>query len=220
MKKSKLISVTAVLLAFILAGVILIGVGAGTIIKDKKFTETAVRMNAYVSTAMLPDNSRQYVLWYVYDNETYQPEYIFKEDDYIGKEVTVYFTKDAPEKIFIETETAYYILLYVGIAVAAVSAVVLCAVWISVEKNKYILKNGQTELVRIEQIVDVIGGRKILCDSTKIREKNASPFKSKTIKEKLPKEVINSAVTVYYLPKHKSFYYIDTNTIKIKDGAK
>lgn len=220
MNKSKLISVTAVLLAFILACIILIGIGVGTINKDKKFTETAESTKAYVSSFKASDGSRQYVLWYIVDGETYQPEYNLKKDDYIGLEKTVYFTKDAPEKVFVETEAVYYILLYVGIALAVVSTVALGTVWFFVEKKKYILKNGKTELVRIGKIVDVIGGRKILCDSKKIRGKNAPPFKSRTLKGKISKDIINTTVTVYYLPKHKSFYYIDTNTIKTKDGAK
>ena len=220
MKKTRLISVTAVLLAFILVGVILIGIGAGTIIKDKKYTKTAESTQAYVSTVKNSDGSRQYVLWYLVDGEAFTPEYIFKEDDYIGKEIIVYFTKGVPEKIFIETEKVYYNLLYIGIALAAVSAVALGAVWIPVKKKKYIIKNGKTELVRIEKIVDVIGGRKILCDSKKIRGENAPQFKSQTLKGKIPKDIINTAVTVYYLPKHRNFYYIDTNTIQMRDGAK
>ena len=219
MKKSKLIFVTAVLLVFVLAGSIFIGIGAGTIIKDKKYTQTAESTVALVSTILLPNGKRQYILWYNVDGENFNPEYDCKEDDYVGKDIRVYFTKGSPEKIFIETDKAYYMLLYVGIVIAAVSAVLLGTVWIPIKTKKYIIKNGKTELVRIEKIVDVIGGRKILCDSTKIRGKNALPFKSKTLKHKLPKEIVNTAVTVYYLPKHKSFYYVDTKTIQMRDGA-
>lgn len=221
MKKSKLISVTAVLLVFILAGVILIGIGAGTIIKDKKYTETAESVKAYVSSVLLPSGTRQYVLWYIYDGEAYNTEYDYNDDDdYIGKEIVVYFTKDAPEKIFIETEKVYYILIYAGIALVAVSAVILGGLWISEKMTEYIIKNGKTETVRVAKTVDVIGGKKILCDSTKIRGKNAPPFESKTLKGKLPKDIKDTALTVYYLPKHKSFYYVDTKTIKMKGDAK
>lgn len=220
MKESKLKAVTAVLLAFILIGAVFIGIGGGTIIRDKKYTETAESTVALVSSVLLPNGIRQYILWYNIDGENFEPEYECKEDDYIGKDIRVYYTKGAPEKIFIETEKVYYILLDIGIALAAVSLIILGALWIPVKIREYIIKNGKTELVRIEEIIDVIGGRKILCESKKIRGKNAPPFKSKTLKGKLPKEIINTAVTVYYLPKHKSFYYIDTDTIKMKDGAK
>lgn len=220
MKKSKLKAVTAVLLAFLLIGAVFIGIGAGTIIKDKKYTETAESTVALVSSVMLPDGSRQYILWYNVDGENFNPEYLRKEDDYIGKDIRVYYTKGAPEKIFIETEKVYYTLRDIGIALAAVSFVILCALWIPVKIRDYIIKNGKHELVRIEKIVDVIGGRKILCESKKIRGRNAPPYKSKTLRVKLPKEIINTAVTVYYLPKHKNFYYIDTKTIKMRDGAK
>ncbi|MDE5994549.1 MAG: hypothetical protein K2G60_03450 [Oscillospiraceae bacterium] len=220
MKKSKLKAVIAVLLAFILIGAVFIGIGAGIIIKDKKYTETAESTIAIVSSIQLSNGSRQYILWYNVDGENYHPEYEYKEDDYIGKDIKIYFTKGAPEKIFIETEKVYYTLLYIGIVLAAVSAALLGALWIPVKIRAYIIKNGKTELVRIEKIVDVIGGRKILCESKKIRGKNAPSFKSKTLKRKLPKEIINTAVTVYYLPKHKNFYYIDTKTIKMRDGAK
>ena len=221
MKKSKLISVTAVLLAFILIGVILIGIGAGTINKDKKFTETAESTKAYISTVLLQNGTRQYVLWFTYDGETYQPEYNFDDEyDYIGKEITVYFTKDAPEKVFIETEKVYYVLLYAGLALVAVSVIILGTLWISEKTKEYIIKNGKTETVKIKKTVDVIGGRKILCDSTKIRGKNAPPFESETIRGKLPKNIKDTTLTVYYLPKHKSFYYVDTKTIKMKGDAK
>lgn len=220
MKKSKLKAVTAVLLAFLLIGAVFIGIGAGTIIKDKKYTETAESTVALVSSVMLPDGSRHYILWYNVDGENFNPEYVRKEDDYIGKDIRVYYTKGAPEKIFIETEKVYYTLRDIGIALAAVSFVILCALWIPVKIRDYIIKNGKHELVRIEKIVDVIGGRKILCESKKIRGRNAPPYKSKTLRVKLPKEIINTAVTVYYLPKYKNFYYIDTKTIKMRDGAK
>lgn len=220
MKTKKLKAVTAVLLTVILIGAVFIGIGGGTISKDKKYMKTAESTLALVSSIQLSNGSRQYILRYNVDGENFQPEYELKEGDYIGKDIRVYFTKDAPEKIFIETEKVYFVLLYIGIALAAVSAVILGAVLIPVKIRDYIIKNGKTELVKIEKIVDVIGGRKILCESKKIRGRNAGPYKSKTLKGKLPKEIINTAVTVYYLPKHKSFYYIDTDTIKMKDGAK
>lgn len=219
MKKSKLKAVTAVLLALFLIGAVFIGIGAGTIIKDEKYVKTAESTVALVSSIQLQDGSRQYILWYNVDGENFEPEYELEEDDYIGKDIRVYYTKGAPEKIFIKTEKVYYTLRDIGIALAAVSFVILCALWIPVKIRDYIIKNGKTELVRIEKIVDVIGGRKILCESKKIRGKNAPPFKSKTIKVKLPKEIINTAVTVYYLPGHKNFYYIDTKTIKMRDDA-
>lgn len=216
MKKSKLKVVTAVFLAIILIGAVFIGIGAGTIIKDEKYTETAESTVALVSSVQLQNGSRQYILWYNVDGENFEPEYEMKEDDYIGKDIRVYYTKGSPEKIFIETEKVYYILRDIGIALAAVSFVILCVLWIPVKIRDYIIKNGKTELVRIEKIVDVIGGQKLLCDSQKIRGKKSAPYKSKTIKGRISKDVINSAVTVYYLPKHKNLYYIDTKTVKLK----
>lgn len=221
MGKIKLKAVCAVFLALILIGAVFAGIGAGTIISDKKYTETAESVVALVSSIKQEDGSRKYTLYYNAEGKTFEPEYDFnEEEDYIGRDIRVYYTKGAPDKIFIETEEKFYIFLYAGLAIAVVSAVILGAVWIPVEMRKYIIKNGKTELVRIEKIVDVIGGEKILCESKKIRGRNAEPYKSKTVKQKLPKEIINSAVTVYYLPEHKSFYYIDTDTIKTGDKAK
>lgn len=216
MKKSKLIAITAVLLVLLLTGIVFTGVGGGTIVKDKKYVETAESTVALMSSIMLEDGSRKYVLWYNVDGTNYWPEYDYNEGegDYIGKDVRVYYTKGSPEKIFIETAKIYYILLYVGIALTAAAAIMLGAVYIPVAIRRYVVKNGKTELVRIEKIVDVIGGQKLICDSTKIRGKNAPPFKSRTLHEKISKKVVNSAVTVYYLPEHKSLYYIDTNTLK------
>lgn len=221
MEKIKLKAVCAVLLALILIGAVFAGIGAGTIISDKKYTKTAESVVAFVSSIKQEDGSRKYTLYYNAEGKIFEPEYDFdEEEDYIGRDIRVYYTKGAPDKIFIETEEKFYIFLYAGLAIAVVSAVILGAVWIPVEMRKYIIKNGKTELVRIEKIVDVIGGEKILCESKKIRGRNAEPYKSKTVKQKLPKEIINSAVTVYYLPKHKSFYYVDTDTIKTGDKAK
>lgn len=222
MKKSNRKAVTAVLLAFLLIGTVFIGIGAGTIIKDKKYMENAESTEAHVSSVQLPEGKMQYILWYNIDGENFYPEYDYNEDkgDYIGRSVTVYYTKGSPDKIFIATAEKYYVFAYAGLVLAVISTALLCAVWIPVEMRKYIVKNGKTELVRIEKIVDVIGGKKILCDSTKIRGRNAVPFKSRRIKGNLSKEIIYSAVTVYYLPKHKIFYYIDTKTIKMRDGAK
>lgn len=221
MKKSKLITVTAIFLAIFLTGAVFVGIGAGRIIKDKKYVETAESRLAVVSSSLQLDGSRKYILWYNVDGENFEPEYDFnKEEDYIGKEIKLYFTKGSPDKIFIETDKKYYVFTFAGIAAILVSAIALGAVWIPVTVRNHIIKNGKTELVRIEKIVDVIGGKKILCDSKKIRGRNALPYKSKTIKQKLSKDIINSAVTVYYLPKHKNFYYIDTDTIKTGDSAK
>lgn len=222
MKKSKLYTVTAIFLAIFLIGAVFIGVGAGTIAKDKKYTETAENVVALVSSFKQEDGSRKYILYYNAEGQTFEPEYDYNEEkgDYIGKGIKVYFTKGSPDKIFIATDEKYYVFTFAGIAAILVSTIALGAVWVPIEIRKYIIKNGKTELVRIEKIVDVIGGKKIICDSKKIRGRNALPYKSKTIKQKLPKEIINSAITVYYLPKHKSFYYIDTDTIKTEDSAK
>lgn len=222
MKKSKLITVTAIFLAIFLTGAVFVGIGAGTIVKDKKYTETSESRLALVSSVQQSDGSRKYIIWYNVDGENFELEYDYNEEkgDYIGKDIRVYFTKGSPDKIFIETDEKYYVFMFAGIAAILVSAIALGAVWIPEETRKYIIKNGKTELVRIEKIVDVIGGKKILCDSKKIRGRNAEPYKSKTIKQKLSKDIINSAVKVYYLPKHKNFYYIDTDTIKTGDSAK
>lgn len=220
MKKSKLKAITAVLLAFIIIGVFFAALGAGVITRDKKYMKSAESESAFISSVQIENGERKYILWYNAEGKNYQPYYDdYNEDDYIGKEIKVYFTKGSPEKIFIKTEEKYFIFLYAGLALAAVSALILAFALVPVKVRKYIKENGKTELVRIEQAVDVIGGQKILCDSTKIRGKNAPPFKSKTIKQKLPKEIVNTTVTVYYLPKRKNFYYVDTETIKKKDGA-
>lgn len=221
MKKSKLITVTAIFLAIFLTGAVFIGVGAGTIIKDKKYIKTAESANALVSSVQQTDGSRKYILWYNVDGENFEPEYDYnEEEDYIGKDVKVYFTKGAPDKIFIETDEKYSVFLYAGLVLAVISAVALGAVQIPFNLRKYIIKNGKSELVRIEKVVDVIGGKKILCESKKIRGRKAEPYKSRTIKQELPKEIVNTAVTVYYLPKHKNLYYIDTETVKGRDSAK
>ncbi len=221
MKKSKLYTVTAIFLAIFLIGAVFIGIGAGTIIKDKKYVETAESVLALMSSVKQSDGSRKYTLYYNAEGKTFEPDYDFnEEEDYIGKDIRVYYTKGSPDKIFIETDEKYYVFTFAGIAAALVSAVVLGTVWIPIYVRKYIIKNGRTELVKIEKIVDVIGGERIICDSKKIRGRKAEPYRSKTIKQKLSKEIINSAVTVYYLPKHKNFYYIDTDTIKTGDSAK
>lgn len=222
MKKSKLITVTAIFLAIFLTGAVFVGIGAGTIVKDKKYTETAESVVALMSSVRRTDGSRKYTLYYNAEGQTFEPDYDFneKDGDYIGKDIRVYYTKGSPDKIFIETDEKYYVFTFAGIAAILASAIALGAVWIPEETRKYIIKNGKTELVRIEKIVDVIGGEKILCDSKKIRGRNAEPYRSKTIKQKLPKDIINSAVKVYYLPKHKNFYYIDTDTIKTGDSTK
>lgn len=222
MKRSKLIAITAVLLTLFLTGIVFTGVGGGTIAKDKKYVETAESTVALMSSIQLEDGSRKYILWYNVDGTNYQPEHDYNEDegDYIGKDVRVYYTKGSPEKIFIETAQIYYILLYVGVVLTAAAAILLGAVYIPIAVRRYVIKNGKTELVRIEKVIDVIGGQKLLCDSKKIRGKNAPPFKSLTLHEKISKKVVNSAVKVYYLPEHKNFYYVDTNTLKTQGEGK
>lgn len=218
MKKSKLIAVTAVLLAVVLIGTVLIAVGGGTITKDKKYMETAENTIAYVSTTLLENGDRQYVLWFNYNGESYEPYYEFdRELDWVGEDIKVYFDADNPEEIFIKTPEIYSILIYIGVALIVISVILLATIYVPIYIQKYVIKNGKTELVKINEIVDVIGGQKIICDSTKIRGRNGAPFKSKRVERKVPTNVLNSAVTVYYLPKNKKFYYIDTNTIKYRE---
>ena len=116
-----------------------------------------------------------------------------------------------------ETAKIFYVLLYVGIALILVTVTLLAIIYIPIYKRSYARKNGKTELVKINEIVDVIGGQKIICDGTKIKGRNGTPFKSTRIERNLPTYILNSAVTVYYVPKHKSFYYVDTNTIKFRE---
>ncbi len=222
MKKTKLYVVTALLLVALIVGTLLVGIGAGTINKDKKFMASAETRDAIVDTVINNEGTRKYVLWFNVDGENYYIDYDYNWDngDYVGRDVKVYFTKDAPENIFIKTAEVYTSILYIGICLMVVSVALLLIIYIPIFKDKYVLKNGKSDLVMINEIVDVIGGQKIICDSSKIRGKTAVGFKSKRVGQKVPKELLHSAVTVYYLPKHKNIYFVDTSTIKFKGDEK
>lgn len=218
MKKSKLIAVTAVLLATLIVGIALSAVCGGIIIKDKKYVKTAECRTAYLSSRLNNNLEREYFIWYNVDGTNYEIDYDFDaETNWIGEDIKVYFDKENPEDIFIETAKINFVLLYVGIALIVIAVALLAIIYIPIYIQKYVIKNGKTELVKINEIVDVIGGQKIICDSTKIRGRNGAPYKSKRVERKVPTNVLNSAVTVYYLPKNKKFYYIDTNTIKYRE---
>lgn len=221
MKNKKLLGVTVILSVMIILGIVLSCVGGITISKDKKFMETAEKRIALVSTVLQNDGTRKYILTYNVDGVEFTPAYDFNaEEDYVGKDVKVYFSKETPENIFIETDGVYSVLLYTGIAIAVTSAVILCIIHVYFAVRRKIINDGKTELVKIVEIIDVVGGQKILCDSTKIRGRNAPPYKSGIVKRSVPTKALNSAVTVYYLPKYKKLYYVDTATIKFTEENK
>ena len=219
MKKSKLVIVTAILLSVLVVGLALLAVGEGTILKDKKYMKTAEKQVAYITSTTNSDGEKAYYLWYSVDGKEcfYDYDYDESKGDYIGKDFTVYYTKNAPEDIFIATNEAYKTVAIIGLVLSVASIILLGYIYIPLQIQKYVIKNGKTELVKINEIIDVIGGQKIVCDSTKIRGNKGKPFVSKRVGRNVPTNVLNSAVTVYYLPKNNKFYYIDTNTIKFRE---
>ncbi len=190
------------LIAVILGGVFLI--------KDNATVKKYEKTFGYVSKAeKTDDGKKQYILMYFADSQRFEVEYDYADSEtYIGEQVAVYYDKENPEKIFVESSKVSYALLFAGIILAVIET----ALYLPMKKKTVLLNNG----VRINCAVKGIkkapfSRRKLLCDSSDVLKRKGKPFVSKSLSREYAKTFNGKTVSVYYHAKKPNIYFVKTD---------
>jgi len=198
-------------IALMAVNLVLIILGSAFIISDKSFVKSSEKTIGYISRAEKQENGeKKYILMYFANGSQYNAEYGFDtEDTYIGESVPMYFSSENPEKIYIKTKTVWYVLLYLGIGLAAAEAIA----YLPLKKREVLYKENLKAFCRVKETRDSwFTGKILVCDSSSVPERNGKPFLSGAVGKKYAKSVKNKSVAVYYLAKNPNIYIVDTKT--------
>lgn len=190
---------------------VLVVLGSAFIISDKSFVKNAQKTVGYVSHAEKQDNGKKkYTVMYFANGSQYYTDYGFADKNtYIGESVPMYFNTENPEEIFIKTATVWYVLLYLGIGLAAVEAIA----YLPLKKREVLYKENLKAFCRVKDTKESwFTGKILVCDSSSVPERNGKPFLSGAVSKKYAKSVKNKSVAVYYHAKNPNIYIVDTKT--------
>lgn len=188
---------------------VLIILGSAFILSDKAFVKNAQRTKGYISHVEKQDDGKEkYIFTYFLNGETYETEYKFVDKDtYIGDEMYFYYNPENAEDIYIKTKTVWYVLVYLGLGLAAAETIA----YLPLKKREVLYKNNVKAVCRVIEIKPAwFTGKVIVCDSSSVPGRNGKPFSSGSVNKKYAKSVKNKSLTVYYHPKNPNIYIVDT----------
>ena len=188
---------------------VLIVLGSAFILSDKAFVKNAERTKGYISHIEKQDDGKEkYIFTYFLNGETYETEYKFVDKDtYIGDEMYFYYNPENAEDIYIKTKTVWYVLVYLGLGLAAAEIIA----YLPLKKREVLYKNNVKAVCRVIEIkTSWFKGKIIVCDSSSVPGRKSKPFSSGSVNKKYAKSVKNKSVTVYYHPKNPNIYIVDT----------
>ena len=148
------------------------------------------------------------MLFYLANGNRYTVEYKFVDKDtYIGEEVNVYYNPENAEDIYIKTKTVWYVLVYLGLGLAAAETIA----YLPLKKREVLYKNNVKAICRVIEIKPSwFTGKVIVCESSSVPGRTGKPFSSGSVNKKYAKSVKNKSLTVYYHPKNPNIYIVDT----------
>lgn len=190
---------------------VLIILGSVFIISDKVFVKNAQKTVGYISQAEKQDNGKKkYTVLYYADDGQHYAEYGYGDEyTYIGETVSMYFSKENPEEIYIKTATVWYVLLYLGIGLAAAEAIA----YLPLKKREVLYKENLKAFCRVKETRESwFTGKILVCDSSAVPARKGKPFLSGAVNKKYAKSVKNKSLAVYYHAKNPNIYIVDTKT--------
>ena len=133
---------------------------------------------------------------------------------YIGETVDIYYEAGNPESIHIATGDLYKYILIEGILIAVFSLIILAVIVTPVIIRHRLVKANKWAMCKVVRVKrNSKNTCRIYCDSSKFPKRNGKPFVSAPVKGKLPKNIKESALTVYYSEKNPNFYFVDTEKL-------
>lgn len=217
MKKTTLRIICAVLIAALAAGLFTAVYSAAMLVSEKAYMNSAEHTYAVVSHLKENDKGTDdYILIYsaegnsfeaVYDNATSRT--------YIGETLDVYYKQGNPEDFRIITDKKYNYPLAIGVILSVFSLAILALLLVPVAVHKRLVKDGKWVMCKVTKLKKDGKGYRIYCDSSKFKSRKGKPFVSGHVKkEKLPKNIKESSMTVYYSEKNPSVYFVDTRNFE------
>ena len=119
---------------------VLVVLGSAFILSDKVFVKNAEKTKGYIShVEKQDDGEKKYMLFYLANGNRYTVEYKFVDKDtYIGEEVNVYYNPENAEDIYIKTTPVWYVLVYLGLGLAAAETIA----YLPLKKREVLYKNN------------------------------------------------------------------------------
>lgn len=198
-------------IALMAINLVLVVLGSVFIISDKRFVKNSEKTVGYISHAENQNNGKKkYILMYFANGAQYYTDYGFDTDDtYIGESVPMYFSNENPERIFIKTEVVWYVLLYLGIGLAAAEAIA----YLPLKKREVLYKENLKAFCRVKETRESwFTGKILVCDSSAVPARKGKPFLSGAVNKKYAKSVKSKSLAVYYHAKNPNIYIVDTKT--------
>lgn len=190
---------------------VLIVLGSAFIVSDKAFVKKSEKTVGYISQAERKDDgSKKYILMYYANGGQYYTEYGFDDKyTYIGESIPMYFSSENPEKIYVKTETVWYVLLYLGLGLAVAET----AAYLPLKKRESLYRENLKAFCRVKETRESwFTGKVLVCDSSAVPERKGKPFLSGPVNKKYAKSVKNKSLAVYYHAKNPNIYIVDTKT--------
>lgn len=188
---------------------VLVVLGSAFILSDKVFVKNAEKAKGYISHVEKQDDGKEkYIFTYFLNGEKYETEYKFVDKDtYIGDEMYFYYNPENAEDIYIKTTPVWYVLVYLGLGLAAAETIA----YLPLKKREVLYKNNVKAVCRVIEIKPSwFTGKVIVCESSSVPGRKGKPFSSGSVNKKYAKSVKNKSLTVYYHPKNPNIYIVDT----------
>lgn len=213
-KSHKIIS--CLLAAVLVLSVALCAVSSVMLIRYKRFVANGEHTYAVVSHREEgADGVFYYVLSYYADSERIETPYKqADEDTYPGEDVEIYYSTQNPSQYIPAGNKLMKSLLAVGIILTLCSAAAMCVILVPYILADRLIKSGKWAMCRVTKVKRDGRLYVIYCDSSKFRSRKGKPFRSMGVeKEKLPKNIRESSMTVYYNEKNPNSYYVDIRNL-------
>jgi len=209
--------VCAILIAVFAFGVFLTVYSASILAVEKRIKGTFVHDYAVVSH--LEENGAggdDYIISFNVEGNRYEKVYSkANSKTKIGETLDLYYEQGNPENYYIFSGNLNKWLLAEGIILALAALIILVVIIVPVIVKHKLVKGKKWAMCKVIKLKK--DGKKtvrIYCDSSKFKSRKGKPFVSAAVeKSKLPKNIRESSLTVYYSEKNPNIYYVDTDKL-------
>ena len=209
--------VCAILIAVFAVGVFLTVYSASMLAVENRIKGAFVHDYAVVSHTKENDKGGDDCI-IAYNAEGNRYEKVYGKADRrtkIGETLDLYYEQGNPDNYYIFSGNLNKWLLAEGIILAIASFIILAAFLVTVFVRRKLIRDNKWAMCKVIKLKK--DGKKtvrIYCDSSKFKSRKGKPFVSAAVeKSKLPRNIRESSLTVYYSEKNPNIYYVDTDKL-------
>ncbi len=216
LKKTRKI-ICALLIAVFAVGVFLSVYGASMMIYEKHIKNSFE--SSYAVVSHLEENDRggdDYIIAYSAEGQRFEKVYEkANKKTYIGETLELYYETGNPDNYYLTTGKLYNRIFAVGFVLTLCSLIALAVVIAPVAISRKLVKDNKWAMCKVIKLKkDGKNNALIYCDSSKFPKRKGKPFVSASIeKSRIPKNIRESSLTVYYSEKNPNFYYVDIDKL-------